>query len=535
MSSTYTLLDKDAREAVLRGAEALYEAVKVTMGPRGRNVAIERPYGMLPIVTHDGVTVAQYVDPHPHKEQTRGWHIGVNLIRQAADKMNKSAGDGTTTVTVLTYHILNEANKLIEQGVNPMVLKREVEALAEPLVKMIDELKEDVTSEERLAEVATISCADPELGKLIASLVWQVGKDGTVTVEEGQTFGIESEIVEGYTFERGYISPLMITDTKKNEARITDSPHPFIYLTEKALTTADDVYKVINLLPANNRRLLIVCDDIKKDALAYLTNLKTQGAVEVIAVKAPGFGQDRTERLADLFCLTGATVFLKGSDGPFKLTDLGGIKSVLVTRDTTTIVSRNEFPEVTAKRIAEIRAQADNTTVELEKKILLERAAALEGKVAVIKVGGLTDAEVEEKKYRVDDAVAAARAALNDGIVAGGGTTCWDLSVGLEDGTKGVQVMALALAQPFIQLMKNAGYSDDDIEHMLVMAGKGKGYDVMYDGTKLIDLKKAGIIDPAQVTKQAVQTAISVACTLMTMGALILNDPEKPVNQDDLY
>ena len=522
MSSTYTLLDKEARQAVLRGAEALYEAVKVTMGPRGRNVAIERPYGMLPIVTHDGVTVAQYVDPDPHGEQTRGWHIGVNLIRQAADKMNKSAGDGTTTVTVLTYHILNEANKLIEQGTNPMVLKREIEALADPLVAMIDELKEDVTSEERLAEVATISCADPELGKLIANLVWQVGKDGSVTVEEGQGFGIESEIVEGYTFERGYISPLMITDTKKNEARIRDA---YVYLTEKTLTTAQDAYAALAPLPEEARRILIVCDDIKKDALAYLTNLKTQGAIEFIAVKAPGFGQDRTERLADLSVLTGAVVYLKDFTGTLEQGGYGKVKGVVVTRDTTTLVGAAGDP---AERITELRAQAENTTVELEKKVLLERAAALEGKVAVIKVGGLTDAEVEEKKYRVDDAVAAARAALNDGIVAGGGVTPFNLATRLPGHGKGTDVLVKALAQPFYQLMLNAGKEG-------ILPEEGKGYDVMSDTGKLVDMKKAGIIDPAQVTKQAIQTAISVACTLMTMGALILSNPEKEVNQDSLY
>ena len=327
MSSTYTLLDQEARQAVLRGAEALYEAVKVTMGPRGRNVAIERPYGMLPIVTHDGVTVAQYVDPDPHGEQTRGWHIGVNLIRQAADKMNKSAGDGTTTVTVLTYHILNEANKLIEQGTNPMVLKREIEALAEPLVAMIDELKEDVTSEERLAEVATISCADPELGKLIAHLVWEVGKDGNVTVEDGQSFGIESEIVEGYTFERGYLSPLMITDTKKNEARMKDV---YVYLTEKTLTTAQEAYGILAPIPEGRRHFLIICDDIKKDALAYLTNLKNQGAIEFAAVKAPGFGQDRTERLHDLATLTGSILHSKDSTELNKQESMGRVKSVVV-------------------------------------------------------------------------------------------------------------------------------------------------------------------------------------------------------------
>ena len=504
--STYTILDKEAREAVLRGAEMLYEAVKVTMGPRGRNVAIQRPY-TLPIVTHDGVTVAQHVDPNPHGEKTRGWDVGVDLIRQAADKMNKSAGDGTTTVTVLTYHILNEANKLIEQGANPMVLKREIEALAAPLVAMIDELKEEVTTEKRLAEVATISCADPELGKLIANLVWRVGKDGNVTVEEGQGFGIESEIVEGYTFERGYLSPLMITDTKKNEARIQTA---HVHLTDRAITTANEAYEVLSALPEGNRRLLLICDDLKKDALAYLTNLKTQGAIEFVAVKAPGFGQDRKERLKDLEELIGAEP----------------VKSIVVTRDSATIVGAAGDA---TKRIAEIRAQAENTTVELEKKILLERAAALEGKVALIKVGGLSDAEVEEKKYRVDDAVAAARAALNDGIVAGGGVTPYNLATRLTGHNKGTDILVKALGQPFYQLMLNAGKDGKTVPAW------GMGLDVMNDDNTLIDMKKAGIIDPAQVTKQAIQTAISVACTLMTMGALVLNDPEKGIDQDSLY
>lgn len=508
-----------ARIAVLRGAEALYEAVKVTMGPRGRNVAIERPY-TLPIVTHDGVTVAEHIYLNPHLPEQKGWSVGIDLIRQAASTMNRSAGDGTTTVTVLTYHILNEANKLIEQGVNPMVLKREIEALAEPLVKMVDELKEPVETEERLAEVATISCADPELGALIAKLVFAVGKDGTVTVEEGNGLTIESEVVEGYTFKRGWLSPLMITDTKKNEAVLKD---PAIYLTDKEITTADGVYSILKgAKEANKNDVLIIAPDIKKDALAYIANLKNQGAMNVVAVKQPGYGDAGRELLADVSTLVGGSINNLS-------TKFGSAKRVVVGKDETTIIEGGGVAAEIEDRVTVIESLARTATAELEKKLLSERAAALSGKVAVIKVGGLTDAEVEEKKYRVDDAVAAAKAALNDGIVAGGGVTPFNLAVRLPGHNKGTDVMVKALTQPFYQLMHNAGKDGK------VVPADGMGLDVMNDEDVLIDMKKAGIIDPAQVTKQAISTAISVACTLMTMGALMVNEPEKPISQDALY
>jgi chaperonin GroEL len=526
MSYNQTIHGDEARLAVLRGAEALYEAVKVTMGPRGRNVAIERPY-VLPIVTHDGVTVAEHIYLNPHKPEQRGWSVGIDLIRQAASTMNRSAGDGTTTVTVLTYHILNEANKLIETGYNPMVLKREIEALAEPLVKLVDELKEPVETEERLAEVATISCADPELGALIARLVYAVGKDGTVTVEEGTGLTIESDITEGYTFRRGWLSPLMITDTKKNEAVLKN---PAIYLTDKELTTADDAYKVMEAANKLEKTdLLIVAADVKKDALAYIANIKTQGAMNVVAVKQPGFGDAGRELLADLSTLVGGSI-----NDPAKL---GLAKRVVTSKDETTIIEGGGVAEQIDDRIDTIRSLADETTVELEKKLLNDRAAALSGKVAVIKVGGLTDAEVEEKKYRVDDAVAAAKAALSDGIVAGGGVTMVNISDKLfrQDGTRsdGEMIIISALSEPFVQLMTNAG--KENIDSLLESLDTGRGFDVMDDSYELIDLKKAGIIDPAQVTKQAISTAISVACTLMTMGALIVNEPEEKIDQNSLY
>lgn len=512
--------DEEARGHILAGAEALYKAVSPTMGPRGRNVIIERSYQM-PIITHDGVTVAKYVSPTDIRHRAPAY-----IIREAAEALNRLSGDGTTTVTVLTYHILKEANQLIEDGYNPMQLWKELEAAVPQLLAKIDELKEDVTTEERLAEVATISCADPELGKLIAHIVWQVGAEGTVSVEEGTGLTIETDIVKGYTFERGYLSPVFITDNTRSEAHLKDA---YVYLTNKALTTAEEARAIAAALPGDARRLLLIAADVRKDALAYLSNLKTEEVIEAVAVKAPGFGDAQQELLTDLAWMTGGPVNTKTMTN-ISIEAFGHVQSAVVGKETTVLTGG--MGDVT-KRVEELRGQIESTDVELEKSLLKNRAAALDGKVAVIKVGGLTDGDVGEKKDRVDDAVAASIAALKDGIVAGGGVTPRDLSEGLEAVTTGEHLLKKVLKAPFVKLMDNAGF---DGRELVEQDWKiGEGYDVTDTNLKPINMVKAGIIDPAQVTKQAIETAVTVASNLLTGGVLMVLEPEDGLSQDDLY
>lgn len=525
--------DDDARRRVLGGAKALYDAVKVTMGPKGRNVIISKAYGS-PTVTHDGVTVAKGVELPEDDDETLGYKVGAELIKQAANKMNDVAGDGTTTVTVLTYNILNEANRLIAAGHNPMELRKGVEQAGAEVLAKLAELAEDIGSNKaRVAEVATISAGDAEIGKLIADVIGKVGKDGVVTVEEGQGLKLESEVVEGFTMDRGFVSAYMVTDAGRMEA-VYDKPA--IIITDKKISSVQEFLPVLEkLAQAGKKDLVLIAEDVEGEVLGTLILNKLKGVFNTVAVKAPAFGDRRKDALQDLAILTGATVISEEQGYTFENADLtmvGTARKVIVTKDQTTIIEGAGAQAELAARIKQIHTQAAAATSEYDKENYEKRAAALSGKVAVIKVGGATETEIEEKKYRVDDAVAATKAALAEGIVAGGGVTPVDLSntiviEGTDSITAGRQLLKTALLAPFHQLMHNAGINPDVKFDAIKKSSKaGHGFDVN-NPEKLVDLKAKGIVDPARVTKEAIQNAVSIAATAMTMGALVVEIPEK--------
>lgn len=525
--------DDDARRRVLAGAEILYNAVKTTMGPKGRNVVISKTYGA-PTVTHDGVTVAKGVELADVDDETLGYKVGAELIKQAASKMNDVAGDGTTTVTVLTYHILNEANKLIAAGHNPMLLRKGLEAAAEAVIAQLSGLAESIEgNKKRVAEVATISAGDAEIGALIADVMEAVGKDGVVTVEEGQGLSLEKEVVEGFTFDRGFVSPYMVTDTARMEAIYNK---PAIVITDKKIGSIQEFLPLLEkLAQAGKKDLVLIAEEVEGEALGTFILNRLKGVFNTVAIKAPSFGDRRKDVLNDIAILTGATVITDDQGMTFETVGLevvGSARRVIVTKDETTIIEGAGSATEVDARIKQITTQAAATTSSYDKDNLEQRRAALSGKVAVIKVGGATETEIEEKKYRVDDAVAAVKAALAEGIVPGGGVTLINLSSVIKaDATDdssivaGKQLLAKALEQPFRILLTNAGLNADE---WLPQVRSGKpGYGVnVNDPTKLVDLKAAGVIDPGRVTKEALQNATSIAGTAMTMGALVVDVPE---------
>ncbi len=523
--------DDDARRRVLAGAEILYSAVKTTMGPKGRNVVISKTYGH-PTVTHDGVTVAKGVEIADVDDETLGYKVGAELIKQAASKMNDVAGDGTTTVTVLTYHILNEANKLIAAGHNPMLLRKGLETAATDVIAKLGTLAEDVVGKKgRVAEVATISAGDAEIGNLIADVIEKVGKDGVVTVEEGQGLALESEVVEGFTFDRGFVSPYMVTDTARMEAIYNK---PAILITDKKITSLQEFLPILEKLAQSGKKdLVIIAEDVEGEALGTLILNRLKGVFNTVAIKAPAFGDRRKDVLEDIAILTAGTVINEDRGITFENAELpmiGTARKVIVTKDETTIIEGAGNPLEVEKRIDQLNAQITAATSEYERENLEKRRAALSGKVAVIKVGGATETEIEEKKFRVDDAVAAVKAALEEGIVPGGGVTLVNLAKdidakGNDSAAAGAQILKNALEKPFRILLENAGLNPDEWLPKVNAAKPGQGVDVN-NPTKLVDLKTAGVVDPARVTKEALQNAVSIAGTAMTMGALVVEVPE---------
>lgn len=523
--------DDDARRRVLAGAEVLYNAVKTTMGPKGRNVVISKSYGA-PTVTHDGVTVAKGVDLADVDDETLGYKVGAELIKQAAGKMNDMAGDGTTTVTVLTYHILNEANKLIAAGHNPMMLRKGLESAAHDVIAQLDAMKEDIQGKKsRVAEVATISAGDAEIGALIADVINKVGREGVVTVEEGQGVSLESEVVEGFTFDRGFVSPYMVTDTSRMEAVYNK---PAVVVTDKKISSVQEFLPLLEkLAQAGKKDLVLIAEDVEGEALGTLILNRLKGVFNTVVVKAPAFGDRRKDMLNDIAILTGAQVITDDRGMTFENVDfdvVGSARKVIVTKDETTIIEGAGVAAEVQARIKQISAQADAASSEYEKENFEKRRAALSGKVAVIKVGGASETEIEEKKFRVDDAVAAVKAALAEGIVPGGGVTLVNLSTkikvnGADSVEAGKQILKNALDQPFRIILANAGMNPDEWLPQVRAAKPGYGVDVNKEG-KLVDLKAAGVIDPLVVTKIAVESASSIAGTSMTMGALVVEVPE---------
>jgi chaperonin GroEL len=518
--------DDDARRRVLAGAEILYNAVKTTMGPKGRNVVISKSYGA-PSVTHDGVTVAKAVEIADVDDETLGYKVGAELIKQAASKMNDMAGDGTTTVTVLTYHILSEANKLIAAGHNPMLLRKGLEAAAHEVIAQLAALTEDIQGKKkRVAEVATISAGDAEIGDLIADVIDKIGKDGIVTVEEG------------FTFDRGFVSPYMVTDTARMEA-VYDKPA--IVITDKKVSSIQEFLPLLEKVAQSGKKdLVLIADDVEGEAMGTLILNRLKGIFNTVAIKAPAFGDRRKDMLNDIAILTGATVISEDRGYSFENAELdmvGTARRVIVTKDETTIIEGSGQPAEVEVRIAQINTQVSAASSEYDREQLEKRRAALEGKVAVIKVGGATETEIEEKKYRVDDAVAAVKAALEEGIVPGGGVTLLNLADAIkQDATlvvgddevavnNGKFLLKRALEQPFRILMSNSGLNADEWLPLVRKAKSGQGVNVN-DPSKLVDLKSVGVVDPTRVTKEALQNAVSIAGTAMTMGALVVDVPE---------
>lgn len=517
----------EARDKVLSGAKQLYDAVKVTFGPKGQNVVIEKSYGN-PTITHDGVTVAEAVDLGS-TEANLGEQIGAKLIKSAAQKLNKVAGDGTTTVTVLTYNILNEANKLIAAGVNPMELRKGIEKAGQEIVEKINQTAEKIAGDDKkVAEVATISAGDPEIGKLIADVISKIGKDGIVTVEAGQGLEMEQEIVEGFSYDKGYSSPFFVTDVNRQEA-IFDKP--LILLTDKKISTSSEILPILEkVAQSGHKDLVIIAEEVSGEALSLLVLNKLKGVFNSLVLKAPAFGDRRKEILEDIAVLTDAIVI--SEDKGMKLEDaevsaLGSAKKIIATKDSSTIISGAGKQSAVSDRIELIKSQANLATSDYDREQYEKRAAALSGKVAVIKVGGATETEIDEKKYRVDDAVAATKAALDEGIVTGGGVTLVNLADQLEEKDAGAKIVKNALKAPLLHILENAGLNAQALLAAVENAKPGQGINVMEPEKGLQDLKKAGVIDPARVTREAVQNAISIASTAITMGALIVEIPEK--------
>ena len=523
-----------AREKVLSGAKQLYDAVKVTFGPKGQNVIIEKEYGA-PVITHDGVTVAEAVEL-PSSDDKMGEAIGAKLIKTAAQKLNKVAGDGTTTVTVLTYNILTEANKLIVAGVNPMELRRGIEKAGAEIVAEIEKSAEKIEGDDKkVAEVATISAGDAEIGKLIAEVISKIGKDGVVTVEAGQGLEMEQEIVEGLSYDKGYASAFFVTDVNRQEA-VFDKP--LVLVTDKKIASANEILPLLEkCAQAGKKDLVIIAEAVEGEALSLLVLNKLKGVFNSLVLKAPAFGERRKEVMEDIAILTDATVV--SSDKGLKLEEvglevLGSCGKVIATKDETTSIKGAGAKDAVAERIELIHKQAELAKSDYEREEFEKRAAALSGKVAVIKVGGATETEIDEKKFRVDDAVAATKAALADGIVAGGGVTLVNLAGKLTQEDAGARIVKNALKAPFVHIMENAGLNAQALLSEVESAkNDGFGVNVMEPERGLIDLKKAGVIDPAKVTKEAVKNATSIAATAITMGALICEIPEeKPATPD---
>lgn len=517
----------EARDKVLSGAKQLYDAVKVTFGPKGQNVVIEKSYGN-PTITHDGVTVAEAVDLGS-TEANLGEQIGAKLIKSAAQKLNKVAGDGTTTVTVLTYNILNEANKLIAAGVNPMELRKGIEQAGQEIIEKINQTAEKIAGDnKKVAEVATISAGDPEIGKLIADVISKIGKDGIVTVEAGQGLEMEQEIVEGFSYDKGYSSPFFVTDVNRQEA-VFDKP--LILLTDKKISTSSEILPILEkVAQSGHKYLVIIAEEVSGEALSLLVLNKLKGVFNSLVLKAPAFGDRRKEILEDIAVLTDAIVI--SEDKGMKLEDteisaLGSAKKIIATKDSSTIISGAGKQSAVSDRIELIKSQANLATSDYDREQYEKRAAALSGKVAVIKVGGATETEIDEKKYRVDDAVAATKAALDEGIVTGGGVTLVNLADQLEEKDAGAKIVKNALKTPLLHILENAGLNAQALLAAVENAKPGQGINVMEPEKGLQDLKKAGVIDPARVTREAVQNAISIAATAITMGALIVEIPEK--------
>ncbi len=524
---------EEARRNLKAGVDILANAVKTTLGPKGRNVALDKKWGA-PTITHDGVTVAKEIElENPYQ------NMGAQLLKEAATKTNDVAGDGTTTATVLAQAIVNEGLKNIAAGANPMLLKRGIEKASEAISQAIRDMAIEVVTKEDIAHVASISANDRKIGELIAEVMDKVGKDGVITVEESKGLDFEIEYVEGMQFDRGYISPYFVTNPERMEAVLED---PYILIYDKKISAAQDLVPLLEkLLQVGKRNLLIIAEDVDGEALATLVLNKLRGVLNVVAVKAPGFGERRKRMLEDIAILTGGQVIseeLGRKLESVRIEDLGRADKVVVTKDETTIVGGKGDEQAIKGRIEQIRAEIEHATSDYDREKLQERLAKLAGGVAIIRVGAATEVELKEKKHRVEDALSATRAAVEEGIVPGGGVTLINSAKALDDVEKdlngdqltGVKIVRRALEEPMRQLAENAGY-----DGAVIVEGVRRkqaeennpniGFDVLKE--EYVDMVKAGIIDPAKVTRSAVENASSIAAMILTTEALVTDIPEK--------
>ncbi|MEZ4710911.1 MAG: chaperonin GroEL [Caldilineaceae bacterium] len=525
------VFEEQARRKLKAGVDALANAVKTTLGPKGRNVALDKKWGS-PTVTHDGVTVAKEIELEDPFE-----NMGAQLLKEAATKTNDVAGDGTTTATVLAQAIVNEGQKNMAAGANPMLLKRGIEAGRDAIVAALKEMATPVAGADGISQVASISAGnDKQIGKQIAEVMDKVGKDGVITVEESKGLEDEIEYVEGMQLDRGYLSPYFVTSSERMEATIDD---PYILITDKKISSAQDIVPVLEkLVQIGKRDVVIIAEDVDGEALATLVLNKLRGMVNALAIKAPGFGDRRKAMLRDIAILTGGTVIteeLGRTLDSVVLDDLGRAAKVTSTKDATTVVDGAGSSEAIQGRISEIRSEVDASTSDYDREKLQERLAKLAGGVAIIRVGAATETELKEKKHRVEDALSATRAAVEEGIVPGGGVALINAVPSLDginldgDAGTGVRILRRALEEPMRMIASNAGLDGAVvIEKVRGLHGEGKkttGYDVL--SNDYVDMLSAGIIDPVKVTRSAVENATSIAAMILTTAALVTDIPEK--------
>ena len=521
---------EEARRAMKRGMDILAEAVKTTLGPKGRNVALDKKFGA-PTITHDGVTVAKEIELQDPFE-----NMGAQLLKEAATRTNDVAGDGTTTATVLAQAIINEGLRNVAAGANPMLIKRGLEAGARVVVESIRGQSKPVEGREEIANVAANSAADREIGELIAEVMEQVGKDGVITVEEGKGIGFEKEYTEGMQIDRGYVSAYFITNPERMEAVVEDA---YILITDKKISSINDILPLLEKTLQVTKNLVIIAEDVDGEALATLVVNKLRGTLNVLAIKAPGFGDRRKEMLRDIAILTGGQVISEEIGRKLDsatVDDLGRARKIIATKDETTIVEGRGAEEDIRRRVDMIKGQIEETTSDFDREKLQERLAKLVGGVAVIKVGAATEVELKEKKHRVEDALSATRAAVEEGIVPGGEVSLINAAASLDevklegDAATGVAILHAALDEPMRQLAKNAGFEGSVIiaevrRHQQEMGNLNVGFDVLVEDYG--DMFAKGIIDPAKVVRSAVENAISIAAMILTTEALITDIPEK--------
>jgi len=519
---------EEARRALEDGVNKLAEAVKVTLGPKGRNVVLEQGFGS-PLITNDGVTIAKEIEVKDRFED-----MGAQTVKEVATKTNDVAGDGTTTATVLAQAIIKEGMKNVAAGANPMVLKKGIDKAVNKAVEEIQKVSKPIEDKESIAQVASISAADEEVGNLIADAMEKVGQDGVISVEESKTMGTSLEVVEGMQFDRGYLSPYMVTDTDEMKANLDD---PYILLTDQKISNIQDILPLLEKVAQQGKKLLIIAEDVEGEALATLVVNKIRGTFECVAVKAPGFGDRRKAMLEDIATLTGGQVVTEDKGLQLESTTvdmLGQARNVTITKDDTTVVDGAGNEANIKQRVEQVRRQIENTSSDFDREKLEERLAKLAGGVAVIKVGAATETELKEKKLRIEDALAATRAAVEEGIVAGGGTLLVDILPGLEDlglegdEATGADIVRRALEAPVRLIADNAGYEGSVIVEKVKNEEVGIGFDA-YNG-KFVDMIASGIVDPAKVTRSALQNAASAAAMLLTTETLVASDDEDDDN-----